>query len=33
VPKEEVEKYFGYAMGGLVDEPHQVEAPIKMKDI
>jgi hypothetical protein len=33
VPKEEIEKYFGYAMGGLLDEPHHVEAPVKMKDI
>ena len=33
VPKEEIEKYFGYAMGGLLDEPHKVEAPVKMKDI
>jgi nitrate reductase beta subunit len=33
VPAEEVEKYFGYAMGGLLDEPHHVEVPVKMKDI
>ena len=33
IPKEEVEKYFGYGMGGLLDEPHHVEAPTKMKDI
>jgi nitrate reductase beta subunit len=33
IPPEEVEKYFGHAMSGLLDEPHHVEAPIKMKDI
>jgi Fe-S-cluster-containing dehydrogenase component len=33
VPPEEVEKYFGHAMGGLLDEPHHVEIPTKMKDI
>ncbi|MEO5338447.1 MAG: hypothetical protein H7841_16390 [Magnetospirillum sp. WYHS-4] len=33
IPKEDVEKYFGYAMNGLLDEPHQVAEPIKMKDI
>jgi nitrate reductase beta subunit len=33
VPAEEIEKYFGHAMGGLLDEPYHVEAPVKMKDI
>ena len=33
IPPEEVKKYFGYALDGLLDEPHQVEAPIKMKNI
>ena len=33
VPPEEVEKYFGFAMRGLLDEPYHVEAPVKMKDI
>ena len=33
IPPEEVEKYFGYAMSGLVEEPNPVPANLKMKDI
>ncbi|MCC0007742.1 MAG: hypothetical protein H6876_06410 [Hyphomicrobiaceae bacterium] len=33
IPQAEVEKYFGYAMQGLIDEPHPVPPEVKMKDI
>lgn len=33
VPEKELEKYFGFAMKGLLAEPHTPEAPIKMKHI
>ncbi len=33
IPAEEVEKYFGFAMGGLLDEPHKPPPQQTMKDI
>jgi nitrate reductase beta subunit len=33
IPPEEVEKYFGYAMQGLIQEPNPVPEEVKMKDL
>jgi hypothetical protein len=33
VPAAELEKYFGRAMKGLLEEPYKPEGPIKMKNI